>query len=53
MFSLVSGWEEGLNSPILAVLMVLSGIATYILCKKWDREGKLPDSVSDRRNDAA
>ena len=53
MFSYASALESGENAPYLLVLAALSGIATYLLAKRWDRKGKLPDDFTNRNNDVA
>lgn len=53
LFSYVSSLESGENAPFLLVLTVLSGAVTYGLAKWWDKQGKLPDEVTDRKNDMA
>lgn len=53
VFSCVSGLEDGENTPFLAIGGIVAGIVTYILARVWDKRGKLPESVSDRNNDAA
>ena len=52
-FSYIASLEDGSNELWMIVTAVLLGGIDYLLAKRWDKKGLLPDEVSDRKNDLA
>ena len=52
-FSYIASLEDGSNELWMIVTAVLLGGIDYLLARRWDEKGLLPDEVSDRKNDRA
>ena len=53
LFSYLSGMEEGEIENWLVIAGLGSGILCWALGRKWGRNGKLPESVTEKENDRA